>query len=66
MRRNVFDFLERNEMRDRKMGSRNRDLSEPSKLLNPYRNVLYSPIAELTSNVEERPDVSHVAVLGYN
>ena len=63
----MFDFFwETNEMRDLKMGSRNRDLSDPSKLLNPYRNVLYSPIAELTSNVEERLDVAHVAVLGYN
>ncbi|MGF6726465.1 hypothetical protein P3T43_005855 [Paraburkholderia sp. GAS41] len=62
----MFDFLETSEMTNRKMGSRNQELKEASKFFNPYRNVLYSPIAELASTVEERPDVAHVAVLGYN
>ena len=62
----MFDFLETSEMTNRKMGSRDRESSELSKFFNPYHNVLYSPIAELASNVEERPDVAHVAVLGYN
>jgi hypothetical protein len=62
----MFDFLETLEMTNRKMGSREREPREPSKLSSPYRNVLYSPIAQLASNAEERPDVAYVAVLGYN
>jgi hypothetical protein len=62
----MFAFPETSEMTNRKTGSRDREPREPSKLFNSYRNVLYSPIAELASTVEERPDVAHAAVLGYN
>ncbi|WP_233858561.1 hypothetical protein [Paraburkholderia sp. HD33-4] len=62
----MFDFLETNEMNDREAVSGNRDLNEFSRSPNPYRTMLYFPLAELVSNVEAHPDVAHVAILGYN
>ena len=55
MRQNMFALPETGEIANRKMGSRDRELREPSKLFNPYRNVLYPPIAKLASIVEENP-----------
>jgi hypothetical protein len=66
MRQNMSALPETAEMTNRETDSRDRERVEPSRLFSPYGNVLYSPIAELASPVEERPDVAHIAVLGYN